>query len=100
MIRTIGRVAAAMALALVLTGGSASAQKVGGVLRVHLWDGPPNLSVLEGVNPLAARTLMPVPIRLGQENGPGTGPAPPGMGRPALQLASRLRGSQLSCAQS
>jgi peptide/nickel transport system substrate-binding protein len=60
MIRTIGRVAAATALALVLTGGTASAQKVGGVLRVHLWDSPPNLSVLEGVNPLAARTLMPV----------------------------------------
>jgi len=27
---------------------------------VHVWDSPPNLSMLEGVNPLAARTMMPV----------------------------------------
>jgi peptide/nickel transport system substrate-binding protein len=43
-----------------LIGGRAAAEKPGGVLRVHLWDSPPNLSSLEGANPLAARSLMPV----------------------------------------
>ena len=60
MIRAIRRVAAATTLALVLAGGTAAAQKTGGVLRVHMWDSPPNLSSLEGANPLAARALMPV----------------------------------------
>jgi peptide/nickel transport system substrate-binding protein len=60
MIRAIRHIAAATALALVLTGGTAAAQKAGGVLRVHLWDSPPNLSMLDGVNPLAARTMAPV----------------------------------------
>jgi peptide/nickel transport system substrate-binding protein len=54
------RVAAAAALALMVIGGTATAQKPGGVLRVHLWDSPPNLSMLDGVNPLAARTMAPV----------------------------------------
>src|SRR6516164_6380869 len=60
MIRVIRRVAAATALALVLTGGTAAAEKAGGILRVHVWDSPPNLSMLEGINPLASRTMMPV----------------------------------------
>ena len=60
MIRSIRRVAAVAALALALTAGTAAAQKAGGVLRVHLWDSPPNMSVLDGVNPLGARALMPV----------------------------------------
>ena len=60
MVRTIRHIAAATALALVLADGTAAAQKAGGVLRVHLWDSPPNLSSLEGANPLAARTMMPV----------------------------------------
>jgi peptide/nickel transport system substrate-binding protein len=60
MIRAIGRVAAAAVLALMTTAGTATAQKAGGVLKVHLWDSPPNLSMLDGVNPLAARTMMPV----------------------------------------
>jgi peptide/nickel transport system substrate-binding protein len=42
------------------TAGTAAAQKPGGVLRLHLWDSPPNLSMFEGANPLAARTMMPV----------------------------------------
>lgn len=58
MIRAIGRVAAAVVLTLMTTAGTATAQKAGGVLRVHLWDSPPNLSMLDGVNPLAARTMM------------------------------------------
>src|SRR6516225_7699821 len=60
MIRVIRNVGAATALALALAGGTAAAQKTGGVLRVHLWDSPPNMSVLDGVNPLGARALMPV----------------------------------------
>jgi peptide/nickel transport system substrate-binding protein len=60
MIRAMKRIATATALASVLIGGTAAAQKAGGVLRVHLWDSPPNLSMLEGANPLAARSLMPV----------------------------------------
>ena len=60
MIGAIRRVAAATTLALMLAGGTAAAEKVGGVLRVHVWDSPPNLSMLDGVNPLAARTMMPV----------------------------------------
>jgi peptide/nickel transport system substrate-binding protein len=60
MIRAITQVAAATALALALTGGTAAAQKTGGVLRVHLWDSPPNLSMIDGVNPLAARSMTPV----------------------------------------
>src|SRR5215469_14654921 len=60
MIRGTRGVAAATALVLALTGGTAAAQKAGGVLKVHLWDSPPNLSVLEGLNPLAERALMPV----------------------------------------
>ena len=60
MIRTIKHIAVATALSLALIGGPAAAQKSGGVLRVHLWDSPPNMSVLEGVNPLGARALMPV----------------------------------------
>ena len=44
MIRAIRRFVAATVLALVLTGGTAAAQKSGGILRVHLWDSPPNLS--------------------------------------------------------
>ena len=56
MIRAVKRVAAATALALVLAGGTAAAQKTGGVLRVHVWDSPANLSILDGANPLAART--------------------------------------------
>jgi len=60
MIRAIRHVAVATALALMLTGGTATAQKTGGVLGVHLWDSPPHLSMIDGVNPLAARTLMPM----------------------------------------
>jgi len=60
MIGAARRVAVAAALAMALTAGTASAQKAGGVLKVHLWDSPPNLSMLDGVNPLAARTMMPV----------------------------------------
>jgi peptide/nickel transport system substrate-binding protein len=60
MLRAIRRVASATVLVVALIGRTAAAEKPGGVLRVHLWDSPPNLSSLEGANPLAARSLMPV----------------------------------------
>ena len=60
MLRAIRRVASATVLVVALIGGTAAAEKAGGVLRVHLWDSPPNLLSLEGANPLAARALMPV----------------------------------------
>src|SRR6516165_7294325 len=60
VIRAVRHVAVATALALVLTVGTATAQKSGGVLRVHVWDSPPHLSMFDGANPLAARTMMPV----------------------------------------
>jgi hypothetical protein len=40
--------------------GAALAQKGGGILRIHLWDSPPSMSMLDGVNPLAQRTTMAV----------------------------------------
>ena len=60
MLRAIRRAASVTALVLALTGGTAAAQTARGILTVHLWDSPPNLSRLEGTNPLAARSLMPV----------------------------------------
>src|SRR5215470_12436798 len=60
MLRAIRRVASATVLVVALIGGTAAAEKAGGVLRVHLWDSPPNLLGLEGANPLALRALMPV----------------------------------------
>jgi peptide/nickel transport system substrate-binding protein len=57
MIRAVGGVAAATA---VLTGGSAAAQKVGGVLRVYDADSPPGLSIYEQVTPWGQEPLMGV----------------------------------------
>jgi len=47
-------------LAAAGAGDAALAQKPGGILKIHIWDSPPNLSVLDGVNPLAQRTMMGV----------------------------------------
>jgi peptide/nickel transport system substrate-binding protein len=55
------RAAAAIALlASISAGGTASAQKPGGILKMYIWDNPPSLSMLEGVNPLATRAMMGV----------------------------------------
>jgi hypothetical protein len=51
MIRAVRGVAAAIGLALVLTGGSAAAQKVGGILRVYNPDSPPGLNIYEQATP-------------------------------------------------
>ncbi len=41
-------------------GGDAFAQKPGGILKMYVWDNPPSMSMLDGVNPIAARTMMGV----------------------------------------
>ena len=38
----------------------ALAQKTGGILKMYVWDNPPSMSMLDGVNPIAARTTMGV----------------------------------------
>jgi peptide/nickel transport system substrate-binding protein len=60
MIRAVRGVAAATALALVLTGGSASAQKAGGILRVYGADSPPGLNIYEQATPWGQGPLMAV----------------------------------------
>jgi peptide/nickel transport system substrate-binding protein len=53
--------AAASALLIsILGGGAAFAQKPGGILKMYVWDNPPSLSMLDGINPIAARTMMGV----------------------------------------
>ena len=41
-------------------GGTAFAQKPGGILKMYIWDNPPSMSMLDGVNPLAQRATMGV----------------------------------------
>jgi peptide/nickel transport system substrate-binding protein len=60
MIRAIRRVAAATALALVLTGGTAAAQKAGSVLRVYSAESPPGLNIYEQATPWGLGPLMGV----------------------------------------
>jgi peptide/nickel transport system substrate-binding protein len=52
--------AAGGALLIAISGGAALAQKAGGILKMYVWDNPPSMSTLEGVNPIAARTMMGV----------------------------------------
>ena len=60
MIRALGGVAAATALALTLTAGSAAAQKAGGTLRVYNPDSPPGLNIYEQATPFGQAPLMAV----------------------------------------
>jgi peptide/nickel transport system substrate-binding protein len=60
MIRAMKRVVAATALALVLTGGTAAAQKAGGVLRVYSAESPPGLNIYEQATPWGQGPLMGV----------------------------------------
>ena len=39
---------------------AALAQKSGGILKMYIWDNPPSMSMLDGVNPLAQRATMGV----------------------------------------
>jgi peptide/nickel transport system substrate-binding protein len=61
MVRKSHLFAAAIGM-LTATGASqaALAQKPGGVLKIHIWDSPPSMSMLDGVNPLTTRATMPV----------------------------------------
>ena len=58
MIRAIRRTAVAAALAIVLSSGTAAAQKPGGVLKMYIWDNPPSMSMLDGSDVLAQRVTM------------------------------------------
>jgi len=60
MIRAVRGVAAAIALALVLTGGTAAAQKAGGTLRMYNADSPPGLNIYEQATPYGQGPLMAV----------------------------------------
>jgi peptide/nickel transport system substrate-binding protein len=61
MIRNLRAVVAVSALLIAVSGGgTAFAQKAGGILKMYVWDNPPSMSMLEGVNPIAARTMMGV----------------------------------------
>ena len=61
MLRTPHAAAAASALLIAISGsGTALAQKPGGILKMYVWDNPPSMSMLDGVNPLAQRATMGV----------------------------------------
>src|SRR5271169_3129515 len=61
MIANRRAVAAASALIIAITtSGMALAQKAGGILTMYIWDNPPSMSMLDGVNPLAQRAMMGV----------------------------------------
>ena len=47
-------------MAATLVAEAAFAQKSGGILKMYIWDNPPSMSMLEGVNPLAQRATMGV----------------------------------------
>src|SRR5712671_6601363 len=50
----------AVLLAASITSGPAAPQKPGGILKMYIWDNPPSMSMLDGVNPLAQRATMGV----------------------------------------
>jgi hypothetical protein len=52
---------AAGALLILISGrGAALAQKPGGILKMYVWDNPPSMSMLDGLNPIGQRTTMGV----------------------------------------
>src|SRR5215467_15989941 len=60
MIRSVRGVAAATALAWALTGGSSTAQKAGGILRIYNADSPPGLNIYEQATPWGQGPLMAI----------------------------------------
>jgi len=60
MIGAVRGVAAVAALALMLTGGSAAAEKAGGTLRIYDPDSPPGLNIYEQATPAGQAPLMAV----------------------------------------
>src|SRR6516164_9717687 len=61
MMLSLRAAAAATALVIAISDSStALAQKQGGILKMYIWDNPPSMSMLDGLNPLAARATMSV----------------------------------------
>jgi len=61
MKRKRGAAVAASALLVAITaGGSALAQRPGGILKMYVWDNPPSMSMLDGPNPIGQRVTMGV----------------------------------------
>ena len=61
MWRQLQVIIAAGALFSVFAGsGPAGAQKPGGILKMYVWDNPPSMSILDGLNPIGQRTMMGV----------------------------------------
>ena len=60
MMLNLRAAAAASALLFAVSAGAAFAQKAGGILKMYIWDNPPSMSMLDGVNPLAQRATMGV----------------------------------------
>jgi hypothetical protein len=54
------RAAASALLIATSGGGTAFAQKPGGILKMYVWDNPPSMSMLDGPNPIGQRTTMGV----------------------------------------
>src|SRR5271167_3467875 len=61
MVLNLHAAAAASALLIAISGGGAAfAQKPGGILKMYVWDNPPSMSMLDGVNPIGQRVTMGV----------------------------------------
>jgi len=60
MLNLRAAVAASALLASMSAGGTALAQKQGGILKMYSLDSPPSMSMLDGPNPIAQRTTMGV----------------------------------------
>src|SRR5215813_9770330 len=60
MMRYPGAFAMAMPLLVAVAADPASAQKPGGILKMYSLDSPPSMSMLDGPNPIAQRTMMGV----------------------------------------
>jgi peptide/nickel transport system substrate-binding protein len=51
---------AASASLIAISARAALAQKPGGILKMYSLDSPPSMSMLDGPNPIAQRTIAPV----------------------------------------
>src|SRR5499427_7685133 len=60
MLNLRAAVAASALLISISGGGAAFAQKPGGILKMYVWDNPPSMSMLDGVNPIGQRVTMGV----------------------------------------
>ena len=60
MHRRLGTVVAALASVMMLSTGSALAQKQGGTLRMYLWDNPPSASIHEEATVSTTVPFMPI----------------------------------------